>query len=172
MMKRLQPAFFVALFCTLFWMSACNGSDNSAPPPVKIDSVETVFEQPDTVLFWVVDEYKKTMTQVYKDTTAITDPQSVINGINSLFKEIPLKFDRLSNDTVYASIDSTSKFSDDMGSSGAMQYLATVVSNLTTLKNVEYVRLRFRPGSHATPGVYSRKTLDSYTIQPAAEDNQ
>lgn len=162
----------MAIIAMMIWITACAGPDKPVSPATEEDSVETVLEQPDTVLFWVVDDYKKVKTQVYKDTTQITEPQSVVNGINSIFPDIPLQFERLSNDTVYASIDSSFKFSDDMGSSGALQYLSTVVVNLTTLKNVNYVKLQFPEGSHAAPGVYSRKAFDKYSIEAAPAENQ
>lgn len=162
----------MAIIAVMVWITACSGPEKSVPPPSDEDSAEVVMEQPDTVLFWVVDDYKKIKTQVYKDTSEITEPQSVVNGINSIFPDIPLQFQKLSNDTVYASIDSSFKFSDDMGSSGALQYLSTVIVNLTTLKNVNYVNLQFPEGSHAAPGVYSRKAFDKYSIQAAPPENQ
>jgi len=54
-----------------------------------------------------------------------------------------------------------------MGSSGASEYLSTVVVNLTTLKNVNYVNLDFPEGSHASPGVFSKNAFEKYKEKDA-----
>lgn len=167
-MKSLDAIIFSAIIAMLVALTACSGPDKSVPPAAESDSVETVMEQPDTVLFWIVDDYKKTKSPVFKDSIEITAPESVVNGINSIYNDIHLKFERRSNDTVYASIDSSFTFSNDMGTAGAAEYLSTVVINLTTLKNVNFVNLQFPVGSHATPGVFSKQSFEKYVVQEQA----
>lgn len=159
------PALML-LFLSITILS-CNSGDKKVQPSDS-DSLtieETVVEQPDTVLFWTIDDYNKIKTQVYKDTVEITEPQSVVNGINSIYKDIPLVFVKQSNDTVYAKIDSAFTLTNDMGSSGAAEYLSTVVVNLTTLNNVNFVNLDFPRGSHASPGVFRKKNYENFKIK-------
>ena len=90
----------IAAFLTII-MLACSGPDK---PADTADSTaeQTIIDQPDTVLFWTVDDYNKTKSQVYKDTIEVTDPKSVVNGINSIYPDIHLEYIKQSNDTVYA----------------------------------------------------------------------
>ena len=146
---------------------SCSGPDKPANTGNTTDSTnvaepETVMEQPDTVLFWTVDIEQKVKTRVYKDTMTISEPQSIVNGINSIYPSIRLEFLRVSGDTVYAHIDSSFTFANDMGSFGASEYISTVVINLTMLPGVNYVNLDFPEGSHATPGVFSKTSYAAY----------
>jgi len=146
---------------------SCSGPDKPADTGNTSDSTdilepETVMEQPDTVLFWTVDIEQKVKTRVYKDTMTITEPQSIINGINSIYPSIRLEFLKVSGDTVYAHIDSSSTFANDMGSFGTFEYISTVVLNLTMLPGINYVNFDFREGSHATPGVFAKTSYDAY----------
>lgn len=153
-------AAFAALIA--FLTQACSGPDKA--PEVKEEGVleEVVIEQPDTVLFWTVDITNKAKARVYKDSVEIDNPESVINGINSIYPTVGLKFIKKSGDTIYAHIDSAKVFTSDMGSFGANEYISTVVLNLTTLDSVNYVNLDFQPGSHATPGVYSKNNYSNF----------
>ena len=145
-----------SLFLMLMIYS-CSGPDKRAPVQ------ETIMDQPDTVLFWTVDDYNKIKTRVFQDTIRITDPKLVVNGINSVYPGVRLRLLNVSNDTVYAVIDSAYMLTERMGSFGAAEYLSTVVINLTTIENINFVSLEFIPGSHAMPGVYSKENYSNYT---------
>lgn len=119
-------------------------------------------EQPDTVLFWTVNTALKEKIRVYKDSIIISDPLSIINGINSIYSSPQLEFLKLSGDTVYTHIDSSFNFANDLGSFGASEYISTVVLNLTMLPGVNYVNLDFPVGSHATPGVFAKSSYADY----------
>lgn len=154
---------WLSLF-SFIWFSSCSAPDTTVN---KTDSTnlaepETIIEQPDTVLFWTINLEQKEKFRVYKDTVDITDPVSIINGINSIYPDIRLEFVKHSGDTVYTHIDSAFTFTNDIGSFGAGEYIAGVVINLTTLPNVNYVHLDFPEGSHATPGVYSKSSYAMY----------
>ena len=163
-MKRFFLPAIVVLILGLFIFS-CSGPDKG--PDTKqlpIDSFETVTEQPDTVLFWTVNSEKRLKERVFKDTITITEPGSVVNGINSIYPDINLQFRKISGDTIYVHIDSASAFTNDMGTYGANEYIATVVLNLTTLPNVHYVNLDFKEGSHASPGTFPKERYSRYKV--------
>lgn len=162
-MNKTSTQLFIAFIATAFlFFQACSSPDKA--PVVKETSPEeeVIVEQPDTVLFWTVDNTNKFKTRVYKDTVEITEPESVINGINSLYPAVDLKFVKKSGDTIYARIDSAAALSSDMGSFGAQEYISAVVLNLTTLDRVNYVNLDFQEGSHAAPGVFSKKSYEAF----------
>lgn len=163
--KIYTPLTILIAFSTITYF-ACTGSDKGSNVAADSTSLEqTIIDQPDTVLFWTIDDYNKTKSQVYKDSLEITDPQTVVNGINSIYPDIHLQYLRMSNDTVYAVIDSAFAFTNDMGSSGASEYLSTVVINLTTLKHVNFVNLDFPEGNHASPGVFARTAFENYKVK-------
>ncbi|PWT97505.1 MAG: hypothetical protein C5B52_13695 [Bacteroidetes bacterium] len=145
------------LLIAMIVLNSCSGSESKGP------NNNTIIDQPDTVLFWTIDDNNKTKTRVFEDTIKITDAKLVINGINSIYPSVKLKWVRTSNDTVYAKIDSASTFTEDMGSFGASEYIATVVVNLTTLDSINYVNLDFPPGSHAAPGTFSKANYKAYS---------
>ncbi|MCC7526152.1 MAG: hypothetical protein IT250_15085 [Chitinophagaceae bacterium] len=154
---RLLPFAFIAFF-------ACSAPDKPAniTDSTGIAEAETIFEQPDTVLFWTINSEKKAKIRVYKDTVAITEPISIVNGINAIYPSIHLDFIRISGDTVYAHIDSSFSFANDMGSFGAEEYITGVVLNLTMLPGINYVNLDFPEGSHAAPGVFAKSSYAAY----------
>ena len=143
---------------------SCSAPDKPAntTDSTDISEPETIMEQPDTVLFWTANIEKKEKISVYKDTVTITEPQSIINGINSIYPSIRLEFVKLSGDTVYTHIDSSFTFANDMGSFGASEYISTVVLNLTMLPGVNYVNLDFPVGSHASPGIFAKSSYAGY----------
>lgn len=161
-----QSAFKIVPF-VLFAFASCTSPDKpaQATDSTSLTEPETIMEQPDTVLFWTVDIEQKQKYRVYKDTAGITDPESIINGINTLYPSIRLEFVKLSGDTVYAHIDSAFTFANDLGSFGASEYIASVVINLTTLPNINYVNLDFPVGSHATPGVFAKNDFDQFIVK-------
>ncbi|MCO5236937.1 MAG: hypothetical protein M9933_11775 [Chitinophagaceae bacterium] len=153
---RLLPFFLAGII-------GCSGPDTPAGEQNDAgDSLEAqvVMEQPDTVLFWTTNTALKEKTRVYDDTITISEPRSIINGINSIYPSIRLAFSKLSGDTVYAHVDSS--FANDLGSFGVSEYISTVVLNLTMLPGINYVNLDFPVGSHAAPGVFAKSSYDDY----------
>lgn len=143
---------------------SCSAPDK-VPEADNLDSFETVTEQPDTVLFWTVNSEKRLKERVFKDTIIITEPQSVVNGIRSIYPNVDLQFKKVSGDTIFVHIDSASVLTDDMGTYGANEYIATVVLNLSSLPNVNYVDMDFKEGSHASPGTFAKERYRNYTVK-------
>ena len=90
------------------------------------------------------------------------NPKSIVGFLNATnfgnatSGKIQLDFSKISHDTIYVRIKQSTFLTQNMGTTGAMLYLAGVVYNLTELKNIKYVNLDFEEGDHASPGVYSR----------------
>lgn len=164
MIKKFTHHFCIPAIIALVLLQACGGPDVKPETKNEKDDVleEVIIEQPDTVLFWTVDNTNKLKKRVYADSVKITSPESVINGINSIYPSIELEFVKKSGDTVYAHIDKAETLTSDMGSYGASEYISTVVLNLTTLDSIHFVNLDFREGSHATPGVFPKSDYENY----------
>jgi hypothetical protein len=82
--------------------------------------------------------------------------ESVLALANAQYPEIKLETEKLSNDTLILRIKDSRYLTQQMGSTGPEMYLKELVYNLTELRNIHYVRLNFKEGDHAHPGVYSR----------------
>lgn len=91
--------------------------------------------------------------------TTLTADQ-LIQALNTNYPEVQLQFKAISQDTMYVSIPNSEYLANQMGSTGAYNYMATAVFNLTELKNIQYIRFDFKGGSHADPGVFSRGDFD------------
>jgi hypothetical protein len=81
---------------------------------------------------------------------------SIIQLQNDLYPEIQVRFDRMSNDTIFVTIPNSTYLTQQTGSSGPEGYFAELTYNLTELKNITYVDIRFKRGDHAQPGTFSR----------------
>jgi len=102
------------------------------------------------------------MTKIRPISSDSLNPKSIIGFLNvtnlgnATSGKIYLDFNKISHDTIYVKIKESTFLTENIGTTGAMLYLAGVVYNLTELKKVKYVNLDFEEGDHASPGVYSR----------------
>jgi len=76
--------------------------------------------------------------------------------INNNFPDIHLDLVKISHDTIYVKIPDSKKLANEIGDTGAENYLASATFTLTELKNIKFVNIAMQPGDHAEPGVYSR----------------
>jgi hypothetical protein len=80
----------------------------------------------------------------------------IIGKLNKMHPEIQLHFLKTSQDSILLKIDKSSYLTQNIGSSGAQEYLAIVTFNLTEIPGINFVTLNFKAGDHASPGTYSR----------------
>ncbi|MEO7046032.1 MAG: GerMN domain-containing protein [Ferruginibacter sp.] len=111
-------------------------------------------------IFWSVQPNAQNEKRELKKpaTVAISKfaPQQLVDSINNIFPGMQLVFNKISHDTLYVRMPQSARLTNNIGDTGAENYLATVVYNLTELPGIKYVNLFFTPGDHAEPGVYSR----------------
>lgn len=153
----------IILAAAAFAMFSCNrGSDRESE--VTIDSAATA--KPDSVAvvtdaayFW---EYyddgsgNPSLRKVRPISQDSMNYQAVLALTNSQYPEIKLETEKLSSDTLVLKITDAKYLTQQMGSTGPEMYLKELVYNLTELRDIHYVRLHFKEGDHARPGVYSR----------------
>jgi hypothetical protein len=150
-------------------MMSCNSSENkneevvhetvfdTASANIDEDSARRVINRPS---LWTVEFQGNTQVEKLKkpaDTKleALSATQ-LINALNENFSDVQLHYSKISHDTIYVTIPDSKKLTQEMGSTGAYNYMAASVYNLTELKNVKYVNFDFKEGDHAGPGVFSR----------------
>lgn len=113
----------------------------------------------DTHYFWS-SELGTKKGMVMKKVSRISEdsltPANLLQKLNKLYPEIPLRFIKISNDSIFVSINKSKYLTQQMGSTGAEAYLAEVTYNLTELKDINFVDMRFKEGDHASPGTYTR----------------
>jgi hypothetical protein len=122
------------------------------------DSVLTVINHPS---LWTVEMQSNAGTERLKkpsiEIIKSFNPSQLIDTLNDNYKDIQLHLLKLSHDTIYVAIPDSKKLTQELGDTGAENYMATVVFNLTELKNIKFVNFYFKAGDHAEPGVFSRE---------------
>ena len=115
-------------------------------------------------LVWKADLDSKLVTKNpdFKNSNLFVD--SIIKGLNLKYREIPLEKIKLSHDTLYTQIRNSEYLGEQIGSTGAGFYLAEAVINLTSVKGIKYVNMAFAEGSHASPGVFTKKDFEDFQI--------
>jgi hypothetical protein len=153
---------FIIIVATV--IVSCN-TKKSKEPVSKIDTVgffihsDSSTIKTDSHYFWSSDlDPKKGLVMLRTnplpdDSLKATIIIQMLNGQNP---EIQLRFSKVSNDSIFVKIDNSNYLTQQTGSSGAEAYLAEVTYNLTELKDIHFVDIRFKAGDHASPATYAR----------------
>ncbi|TAN41590.1 MAG: hypothetical protein EPN22_14865 [Nitrospirae bacterium] len=75
-------------------------------------------------------------------------------------KYIEAQYVQNTHDTVHIKILNNKTLTQQIGSSGAKEYIARLTYTMTEIKGISKVYLDFDPGEHAAPGYYSRKYFE------------
>lgn len=114
---------------------------------------------------WVIEyeagTQKEKLKKPVQPEEASFSAADIIQQLNESYADVHLELKKVSNDTIYINIPESEKFTQQMGSTGAYNYMAVIVYNLTELKGVKYVSLDFQEGDHAMPGVFSRDNFQN-----------
>ncbi|MEO6302684.1 MAG: hypothetical protein ABIP51_05890 [Bacteroidia bacterium] len=153
-------------------LTACHGGNNNAN---TVDTVTTENIYIDTIadlrsdestgsaeLFWKIEFENKTKKKNPHFTNYHLNIDSLIKGLNEKFPDIKIEKVKLGHDTLYTEIKDSHYLSENMGTSGASFYIAEAVLNLTSLKGVNFVKIDFEEGSHASPDIWNKKDFDDY----------
>lgn len=121
------------------------------------DSTITISNRP---LIWTVNQENTGMEKLKKPEEVRLDTFSsghLVQLINSSFPDVHLDLVKISHDTIYVNIPDSKKLTQEMGSTGSENYMASATYTLTELKNVKFVNFAMEQGDHAEPGVFSRE---------------
>lgn len=164
-MRKTKLACAVIVLCLFV---ACNSNEDKkaeAQPPEVVDTVSTVNSVDSTrtiinrTMIWSVDPETGEKGKLKAPENAKLDTFSsehLVKLINENFPEIHLDLVKVSHDTVYVKIPDSKRLTQEIGNTGADNYLASTTFTLTELKNIKYVNIALKAGDHAEPGVYSR----------------
>ena len=113
---------------------------------------------------WEIDFDNKTITKNHDFNDMNLSIDSIIKGLNMRYGNITLKKINFSNDTLYTRIFDSQHLTEGMGSTGAAYYFAEAIINLTTVPGINFVKVDFIEGSHASPGIFSRKNYLDFKV--------
>lgn len=166
-----MKSLFYLAFCFLIFLASCRSSDKETEHEEVV--YDSVVDQPDAVepldssktivnipSLWKVEFKEKNQHEKLEkpadNSFATLSPSQLIDALNQTYPDIHLDFKNISHDTLYVAIPESTRLTSQMGSTGAYNYLATAVYNLTEIKNVKFVNFSFKEGEHAAPGTYAR----------------
>jgi hypothetical protein len=165
----------VKLIAVIFLFSSCG--NNSDVEKTEVDSsavADTVFTADPLrssyevvtqgYYVWDVDIEKKTLKKNPELAATNINADSVINGLNQQYENVLLEKLSIKKETINLRIVNSDHLTNQMGSTGAAQYIAQAVINLTSVPGIKYVHIDFEEGSHASPGTWSRKDFPGYII--------
>ena len=165
--------FIILIFC--FFISCQTNSIKS--DHISIDSVKQPFltdtpaitlghdtlKSTGTILYvWSVDFDNKTKTRNLKFKQEYLNIDSLIKGLNQTYPNIKLDKIKISGDTLFTEIKDSEYLGERIGSDGAFAYIADAVINLTSVKDINFVKIDFDDGSHISPGTWSKKEYSNY----------
>ena len=99
---------------------------------------------------------KVVLKQQRKVNADTLDAQKLITDINTSWDDIKMEFKKISHDTIYVAIPESNTLTQQMGSSGAYNYMSAATFSLTELKNIKFVNYDFVEGDHMAPGTMKR----------------
>jgi hypothetical protein len=111
---------------------------------------------------YIVDVNTRTITRNTANGTYFFQPDSVVKVLNAKYPNVKLEILKQSGDTLYTIIRDSEYLGERMGTTGAEDYHAHAVVNLTAIDGIKYVNISMEEHSHASPGVYSSKDFSSY----------
>lgn len=168
-MTKIKIIFCGFLFSLIFSCSSNESeqttqetvTDTVTAAPVSADSTKTIINH--SLIWSVVDSADKDKLRPPKQEAKLDTFSStgLVALLNQNFPDIKIDFKKISHDTIYVKIPDSRKLANELGNTGADNYLAAATYTLTELKNIKYVNIDMEPGDHAEPGVYSRKDFDN-----------
>jgi len=111
-------------------------------------------------LLWFVKENKdKGCLELVKEKNRDQinlSPEEITKINNNKWKEVAVQVVKISNDTIFLTINNSDYLTQQMGSTGAAVFMATTTYNFTELPGIKFVNFNFNEGDHAQPGTYKR----------------
>jgi hypothetical protein len=115
----------------------------------------------DRTALWECDQSASQGTRAKEMPSA--SPDLMVQEINTRFKEQNpaledpvLVLERIEGDTAVVTLERSDVVTEQMGSTGAHCFFASVTFSLTSFGDIEHVRFDIKPGNHGGPGTYDR----------------
>lgn len=92
-------------------------------------------------------------------------PSELISILNMRKSNCKIEYIKVTGDSISIRILDDEYLTEQMGSSGAMCFLAETVFTLTENDLIKFVRIEMDYGSHASPGLYTRDNFKDMIIK-------
>jgi hypothetical protein len=159
--------FICAAIAVCFFV-ACNSNDDKKIETVQQETVDTVSAMHpedsartivNRTMIWTVEPQSGEKQKLQAPANKIDTFSSahLVDLLNENFPDIHLDLIKVSHDTIYVKIPDSKKLTQEIGDTGADDYLAATTYTLTEPKNIKFVNIALKAGDHAEPGVYSRE---------------
>lgn len=166
MIKLKTLAVFIGV-CLFF---ACNSNQNEKvkTPPAEQEVTDTVSAENSSdsmrtivnrAMIWTVQPQgnEKAKLKAPDSTQASTySSAKLIDLLNQNYPDVQLDFVKISHDTIYVKIPNSDKLTNQLGDTGAQDYLASATYTLTETPDIHFVNIDMKSGDHAESGVYKR----------------
>jgi len=156
-MIKYSSFIFLLLFSS--FIISCSGNNNDNDINVKAEEIMMPMSSYDLPCA-EVNLYNKTIRRDTLVDVNRLNVDSVIKGLNWRYDNFGLVKQKMSGDTIYLFIQNSKYLAEEIGTTGAEEYIADVVANITAVKGVNFIYLSFKGGAHASPGLYGRDMLD------------
>lgn len=165
-MKR--QLLYIGLLIAIF------GCNNGAKVPThkanseKVVLADTIKEPENSINYdsqvaiWAYDfdestkEFKPNQLREFNNDTLT--PIGIEKIINKTWPKVQIRYLKTTNDTIIISIPKSEVLTQQMGTTGADQFMISTTYSFTELTDVNYVKFEFEMGDHAKPGVYDRES--------------
>ena len=88
--------------------------------------------------------------------------QDIIDALNLKYPQIRIDSLSIEGNKAIVRIEDSNYLTQEMGSAGARVYLAEATYSLTEVSGIKAVDFRFKAGDHATPGILTRRSFESF----------
>ncbi|MEO8823244.1 MAG: hypothetical protein ABI366_06675 [Ginsengibacter sp.] len=170
-MIKFKLLFIFAMAC---FVGACNSNQDDTdktPPEVEVTDTVTMDSNADSMktivnrgMIWSVQPQGTNKEKLKApDSTQLKTYSylQLIDLLNQNYPEIQMDFEKISHDTIYVKIPDSQKLTNQIGNTGAQNFLASATFTLTEMKGIHFVYINMKTGDHAEPGVYSRDDFKS-----------
>lgn len=93
----------------------------------------------------------------------VRDVMADLNDRFRKYKQPNVQFKKKEDGTVFIGVDNEDQLGEQMGSNGALGYMATIAYSLTSVKGVDCVYFDIGESEHASPGKYCKDSLEPFT---------
>lgn len=84
-------------------------------------------------------------------------PEKLIAVLNRQWPLVTIADYKIMHDTIHVHIPYSLVLTQQMGSTGALEYAIVTTYTLTEMKGVKYVYMDFEEGDHLVPGIFTRE---------------
>jgi hypothetical protein len=164
---------FCALISVCLFFSCNSNQDEKVKTPPENEVTDTVASENSVdssrtivnhSLIWTIERQGNEKEKLKApDSTQAANYSSaqLIDLLNQNYPDVQLNLIKISHDTIYVKIPDSKKLTNELGDTGAEDYLASATYTLTETKNIHFVNINMKAGDHAEPGVYSRDDFKS-----------